>query len=385
VSDTFYQELEPLHEFDRALDDGAYRPLPDDWWVGVSDVVQSTTAIAAGRHKAVNLAGAATISAVLNTLGQRDFPFSFGGDGARFAISGADADLVRTALQRTTRWVRDNLNLELRVALVPVGDVRAAGVDVKVARLAASSAVAYALFSGGGMQWAEDALKDGRIGLPPADDGVRPDLRGLSCQWGPMPSRNGEILSIIVRPAPAADPSAFSEATRRLMEVLRGEQRLSPVPLEGPAVRWPASSLGPMSRLSRGAAPLALSWLRIALKTAFLYGLFKLGLTVGGFRTNHYRQMVSANTDYQKFDDGLFLTVDCSHDVSREAETVLEAAESDGVLTFGLHRQKEALMTCIVPSAMTDSHFHFLDGGGGGYTSAAKMLKARDAAVAAKG
>ncbi len=379
MSDDFYREIEPLDDFDRALDEGAYRPLPDDWWVGVSDVVQSTTAIAAGRHKAVNLAGAATISAVLNALGDREFPFSFGGDGARFATSGRDADVVRTALQRTTRWVRDSLDLDLRVALVPVAELRAGGADVKVARLAASSAVAYALFSGGGMQLAEDALKEGRVGLPPADDSERPDLTGLSCQWGPMPSRNGEILSIIARPAPGADASTFSKVTRGLLEILREEQRLSPVPFEGPPVRWTAASLGLMSRVTRGTAPRAFNWARVALKTALLYGLFKLGLKVGGFDSNHYRQMVAANTDYQKFDDGLFLTVDCSQDVAREAEALLTAAESQGVLMFGLHRQKEALMTCIVPSATTDSHFHFLDGGG--YTSAARMLKERHASA----
>ena len=45
-----------------------YRPLPDDWVVGFSDVVGSTQAVAQGRYKAVNMVGAGVIAAVANAL-----------------------------------------------------------------------------------------------------------------------------------------------------------------------------------------------------------------------------------------------------------------------------------------------------------------------------
>jgi hypothetical protein len=44
------------------------------------------------------MAGAAVIAAVANALGNRDFPFVFGGDGASFAVSPADSAAARTAL-----------------------------------------------------------------------------------------------------------------------------------------------------------------------------------------------------------------------------------------------------------------------------------------------
>ena len=40
-------------------------------------------------------------------------------------------------------------------------------------------------------------------------------------------------------------------------------------------------------------------------------------------------------------------------------------------------RQKEALMTCLVPSPMRDDHVHFVDGAARGYASAAIKLKAQ--------
>ena len=62
-----------------------------------------------------------------------------------------DADLGREALAAVAAWVRDDLDLELRVAAIPVAAVRAAGPDVRIARFAASPDVSYAMFSGGGL------------------------------------------------------------------------------------------------------------------------------------------------------------------------------------------------------------------------------------------
>src|SRR5436190_1754952 len=83
-----------------------YSILPDDWTIGLADIVQSTKAIAEKRYKAVNMAGAAVIAAVTNALGEREFPFVFGGDGASFAVAKEDVEAARTALASTATWVK---------------------------------------------------------------------------------------------------------------------------------------------------------------------------------------------------------------------------------------------------------------------------------------
>src|ERR1700690_331581 len=88
-SDGFYASLPVLRDFTRVMDPALFAPLPDGWMVGAADVVQSTKAIAENRYKAVNMAGAAVIVAIINALENRDFPFVFGGDGASFAVAGA--------------------------------------------------------------------------------------------------------------------------------------------------------------------------------------------------------------------------------------------------------------------------------------------------------
>src|SRR3982074_1540440 len=164
----FYSGIPVFRGFSRLMDPALYSPLPDDWSIGIADIVESTRAIAEARYKAVNMAGAAVIAAVTNALDGREFPFVFGGDGASFAVSPDDLDRARDALAAPAIWVKDDLNLVMRVALVPVKAVRAQGLDVRVARFGPSPNLSYAMFSGGGLGWAEAAMKRGRVALHPA-------------------------------------------------------------------------------------------------------------------------------------------------------------------------------------------------------------------------
>src|SRR5689334_25436502 len=131
-SDIFYGRIPVFRGFARLMDPSLYSPLPDDWSIGIADIVESTKAIAQARYKAVNMAGAAVIAAVTNALDGREFPFVFGGDGASFAVSPADYERARDALAATAAWVRDDLDLVMRVAMVPVAAVRAQGFDLRV-------------------------------------------------------------------------------------------------------------------------------------------------------------------------------------------------------------------------------------------------------------
>src|SRR4029077_4644804 len=137
-TDIFYGKIPVFRGFDRLMDPALYTPLPDDWTVGVADIGESTKPIPNQRYKGVNMAGAAVIASVTNALDGREFPFVFGGDGASFAVSPGDLDRAREALAATAAWVKDDLDLVMRVALVPVAAVRSNGLDVRVARFGPS-------------------------------------------------------------------------------------------------------------------------------------------------------------------------------------------------------------------------------------------------------
>jgi hypothetical protein len=103
---TFYRDLPALRDFERFTEDLHYQALPPEWVVYVTDVVNSTQAIAEGTYKEVNLIGATSITLCINLLG------------------------------------------ELRVARIPIATIEAAGRKVEVAKYEreAGNAVSRALY-----------------------------------------------------------------------------------------------------------------------------------------------------------------------------------------------------------------------------------------------
>jgi hypothetical protein len=373
----FYDGLPVFRAFDDLADPALYRPLPADWWIGLSDVVHSTQAIAAGRYKVVNVVGAAPIAALTNALQRREFPFAFGGDGASFAVPPENADAAREALAATAAWARDEFDLALRTALVPVDAIREAGFDVRVARFAPSPHVSYAMFSGGGLAWAERALKEGRFAVPPGPEGARPDLTGLSCRWEEIRASRGVILSLVLVPVENGEEPAYRALVRDLLRMAEGpEAARSPVPEGGPTLGAPTLGLEVEARVGRRrGANLALARLMLLLRRSVAWLVFRIGRPLGGFDPQRYRGELAANSDFRKYDDGLRLTLDCTPALADALERRLEAAEAAGIARFGLHRQPAAIMTCITPSVQDSRHVHFVDGAAGGYASAAARLK----------
>lgn len=89
----FYESLPVLPRFIDAIDPIHYRSIPEDWYVAITDVRNSTIAIDAGKYKEVNAMGAVSIMAVLNLTGKYNFPFIFGGDGSDGGYTKAAAKL----------------------------------------------------------------------------------------------------------------------------------------------------------------------------------------------------------------------------------------------------------------------------------------------------
>ena len=379
-TDIFYGRIPVFRGFTRLMDPTLYVPLPDDWTIGVADIVESTRAIAAKRYKAVNMAGAAVIAAVTNALQGREFPFVFGGDGASFAVAPGDLDRAREALAATAAWVREDLDLSMRVALVPVSAVRAQGLDVRVARFGPSANLSYAMFSGGGLGWADAAMKRGEFAVDAAPSGSQPDLSGLSCRFEEIPSSRGVILSVLVQPAPAADPAAFRKAIEEIIGLVeRSPDAGRPVPASGPPLRWPPQGTEYEARAARG-GPLLMRRAVVLAVTLWVYLVMRFGIKVGNFVPKNYVRQLVENSDFRKYDDGLKMILDCTEELENQLAQRLKTAAAAGILRYGLHRQDAAMMTCFTPSVMRSDHVHFIDGARGGYATAATALKAMVAA-----
>lgn len=377
-SEHFFDRLARSARFDDLADPANLSRMPQDWVVGVADIVNSTAEIEAGRYKTVNIVGAAVISAMVNAMGDRAFPFVFSGDGARFAVWPGARDAAQTALTQVQAWAMREFGIQLRAALVPVREIEAAGHRVLVARYQASEGVDYAMFSGGGLNWAEAGMKQGHYALPPAAADALPDLTGLSCRWSNVRPRNGKILSIVIEPGPDATTETFTAIARAVVRLGGQLDRDGhPVPPQGPGVAFPPPGLTLEAQVSHGRRSLLRRQLELLAQNFLIWVLFRTRIRLGNFDPDHYAATVSANADYRKFDDGLKMTLDAGPETKHSIEQVLAAAESDGIVRYGLFEQDEAMVTCFVPSPMRDDHIHFIDGAAGGYTQAAARIKSR--------
>ncbi|MEQ9260486.1 MAG: DUF3095 domain-containing protein [Roseovarius sp.] len=373
---SFYDGLHRYSEFAELSDAERYAALPDDWWIGTSDIKGSTEAVRDGRYKTVNMIGAAVISAQINTHEGAAFPYVFGGDGASFAVPPGWKDRASRALAEVRRWAGEAFEMELRVGMVPVSHIRAAGFDVQVARYQASEGVDYAMFSGGGLDWAERQMKAGLNAIPDAGPGAEPNLAGLSCRWSHMPTRNGVILSVIVAPREDVPRARFTEFVARVLACTsRVEAGGHPAAGVGPAMSWPPAGATLEAKAQRGQGSIGRARRKVLFESFVAWLLIRTGLKLGGFDARRYRRTVGENADFRKFDDGLKMTLDCDRATEADLRALLEDGARQGIIRYGLHAQSEAMLTCIVPSILADNHVHFVDGASGGYTTASQFLK----------
>ncbi|UWR02886.1 DUF3095 domain-containing protein [Ruegeria conchae] len=377
-SDSLFYDSVPISDsFLRLSDPVQFTPLPDTWVLGVADIVDSTGEIARGRYKTVNMVGAAIISGMINALGGRVFPYVFGGDGAGFAVPGEDAKIARETLAALQSWAETEFAITLRAGLVSVADIRAAGRDLRVARYAPSTGVDYAMFTGGGLAWAEAQMKSRNLTIPPAGPDAQPDLTGLSCRWSNSQARHGQIVSLVIQPTLESSEADFAALSQSVLSIAEGLDRAGhPVPQKGPPMSFPPPGIDIDAHVSRAGRNLLVQKLRLMIENMLIGLLFKTGMRLGQFEPNHYKEMVSRNADFRKFDDGLKMTLDCDPSTLEQITRMLEDAQARGKIRYGLHAQKEAMMTCFVPSAMSDDHVHFVDGASGGYAQAAAVMRA---------
>lgn len=375
----FFAALPLLARSHDTFDTTRYRAAPDDWELVVTDIVGSTVAVAEGRHKTVNFVAAMAIAALKNLCAPTPLPFLFGGDGSVAMVPPQQAQAARLALARVRGFALREFGMRLRVGIAPVGALRRFGSDVLVGRFEPTPGNSFGVFLGGGVGMLEAAVR-GRgdpalmalCAVPESlDDGVPVDLDGLSCRWNPLQSGRGKMVTLIIHGA--ADPGAV-HAT--VMQLAGQGGDVQPVRVETLGTSWPPKGFMLEARASRRGGALWPAVLRVLAQTLLARLVFALGRPVGGFDPHRYMREVASNTDFCKHDDTVGFVIDCPERCIAPIRDYLDRQMAAGALRYGMNVSQTALMTCLVTSVGEGLHVHFVDGGDGGYTSAAKTMKA---------
>jgi hypothetical protein len=375
----FFAGLPRLANPDDTFDESNYRRAPDDWAVAVTDIVGSTAAIAEGNHKTVNFVAAMAIAALKNLCAPEPIPFLFGGDGAVVMVPPRHVDAARRELARVRGLAAREFGIRLRVGLAAVAELRRHGGEVLVGRYEPSPGNSFGVFLGGGVTQLERAVRgDGAPALIAAamvneslDDEAPTDLTGLSCSWDELRSHHGRMVTLIVHGA-----SHLREVYTNVMRLAgqRGDPR--PARRDTLRARWPPKGLMIEARARRRGGLLAVSVLRVLAETLFARIVLARGRPIGDFDPDRYLSEITSNTDFCRYDDTLCFVVDCPLESVDAIRNYVDDYVGSRGARCGIDIADTALMTCLVSSAAAGLHVHFVDGGGGGYTNAAKRMKA---------
>ncbi len=382
----FYQDLVAFKDFSELSTHEYFHQVPPSWYVVITDVRGSTKAINEGRYKQVNLIGASCIASVLGVIQAYEFPFVFGGDGATMLIPEKYLKEVGENLQALQALSANDFNLELRVGCMALRDLYDQGQTLSVGKYELSPGNCLAQFKGTALNYAETCIKTNAQGatiLQPIKSQT-PNIQGLSCRISPFKSKHGVILSLLCRPEDSNAKSAEETSNEVLKEVLKDLRKIlnndfqSASPVSQKSLHWSfiPKTLKEEIKLSYdGKKPYAVYFVLKALAILINNMLLIFNYSIGAFNPKKYKSELVLNSDFKKFDGTLRMVIDCNFEQADKIAQLMENLYAAKKIFYGIHKSKEALMTCLVQSASSNQHTHFIDGADGGYAIAAVMFK----------
>ena len=383
---SFYTDLPVITDFAAITHAESYAALPDDWHVALCDVRNSTAAVADGKYRNVNLIGAAAITAVLNAAGGVEVPFSFEGDGSLICVPQRLLEPTRAALAKTREVARDAFGLDLRIATVPVPDLRAAGFSVQVARYRVSEHYVQAVFSGGGIAYADSLIKDpateAHYAIAPGSVEPKGSFDGFECRWEDIPSRHGETVSLMVLALhyePERAAAVYRNVITKVREVYGDDDACHPVAVPELAMTLKADLLADELGVRTGKAGGFDRWRRLMRTRAIvLLGRFlmRFGIKTEETDWSLYKATLARNSDVRKFSDVYRQILSGTPEQRLQLDAWLQQQFKSRQLLYGLHVADRAHMTCLVLD-YSGRHLHFIDGADGGLFLAAKAFKER--------
>lgn len=380
----FYLNTPVIERFSDVLNPDNYRPLPEDWLIAITDIVNSTKAIEKGKYKEVNLLGASSIIGILNVTGHHAIPFTFCGDGSVICVPSGLEQAAKSVLYRCREIGGREYNLNLRVAIIPVSYIRKQGYEINVARYRISGHYEQAFFTGGGIGRAEVMLKNSAVQqfhITRAEKQDSVSFSGLECRWKEVKAGHKEAITLLVLANPGRPDgrAIYEEVVEKLRALFGFDFEANPVDANSLSMHFSVPELMSETRFRTFGMSL-FQQLKYFLKVEFEILLGKIFMKFE-YRTSktdwgRYKTDLSLNSDFRKFDDMLRVVISGAGKQRKHLESFLQQKFEASELAYGLHISNSVIVTCMVFQYHRD-HIHFVDGSNGGYVKASKDLKKR--------
>ena len=353
-----------------------FRDVPANWHVVLTDIKSSTKAIEAGKHEIVNLIATGSIIAVLNIAHQHKttIPFFFGGDGATLLVP---EEILEESLNALTEHQQNsfvNFDLFLRVGNMPVSEVYKEKYRLKIAKAKMNRFLSIPVILGGGLHYVENVIKgiSNNYKNPELLKNVL-NLDGMECRWDRIkpPEDQHEILCLLVNSINRNDQApVYKQILEKIESIYGSHKKRSPISVAGLRLNATLDRINFEMKVKTGTSNIRFFLKRML---ATLIGKFYIKFDEEGKR---YLNNLVELTDTLVLDGRINTVISGLNKQHNELEVFLTEMESSGLINFGMHRSKESIMSCYVRDRK-DQHIHFVDGGDGGYTKAAGVLKTK--------
>ncbi|MEE2802450.1 MAG: DUF3095 family protein [Bacteroidota bacterium] len=373
----FYKNLYVYYDavHDVLADESLFEIVPESWHIIVTDVQNSSAAVAAGKHQLVNLAATGCIVACLNISREREIsiPFFFGGDGATIMVPEPLLDECLHALVLHQQNCKDNFDFFLRVDSRPLKELYNQGAVLKITKVRLNELHVSPIVLGDALQIAETSIKKDNREIQLSSFPFNLNLNGMECKWDKIepPQTNNEILTLIINATKTEWQSEIYSNVLRLLDEIYGEYGM-----RHPIIPERLNMVDNLKQLKDEVLMKfsSMSWLEMTKSIMrILIGKFYLRNSKEGQR---YLNELSLHTESLMI-DGSINTVITGSSIQREKLLKkLEQLKESGQITFGYHVSNRSVLSCFV-TALDDYHVHFVDGDQGGYTKAAQIFKSK--------
>ena len=381
----FYNKLPNIGKVSDFFKQQKHETVPSDWYVVVTDVVDSTKAIEAGQYKDVNTVGALTVMAISNVFNSLKFPFVFGGDGAVCLIPFEMVSEVGDVLFDTKLKVKNLFDLDLRVGLVPVKTLYEAGKELYISKIKVSPYYSQAVLDGNGIYFAEhlikqDAANNKYLIYKKTDPNKKADFTGFSCRWEEVPSSKEETIATVLKIRNYADRDNMMQEILAKIKSIFGETiDFHPISTEHLKIAHSGNSHNNEARVfsnkTKGLAYLVkLVQIKIEAFITQLAMTYNLPIKFQWYHLNLLKQYQVLSSDFFKYDGSLKTVISCNTSAREEWEIYLKELKDRGDIFYGIHISHSAVITCLL-QANSQQEVHFIDGSNGGYALAAKRMK----------
>ncbi|MCH4822312.1 DUF3095 domain-containing protein [Gramella lutea] len=375
-NDNFYSNLE-VHDIPISKLIGEkerFSRLPDDWYILVADIRNSTKAVQNGNHNHVNLVATGCVIAVLNLAEdyKLNIPFFFGGDGATFLIPPEIKEHALSVLDKHDRNTQKNFGFNLAIGSIRISEIYDLNIDLKIARAKINNALSIPVILGGGLKYAEDQIKENANPHTLTMDETPLNLNGMECKWDRIkpPKKEHEVLSLIISGCGKNDYARIYSRILQIIDDIYGSvDSRKPISVDKLRTKSGFQRIKDEMNAKFG----RWSWLAF-MQNWFMASFGSIYLNSSNSGKNYLKKLVELS-DNLTLDGRINTVISGTQEQREKLLAYLDELEELNLIKYGYHVSEESIMSCYVKDIHKDQHIHFVDGGNGGYTKAANQLK----------